>query len=78
MSEKIGKTEHEQWADQSLACRKIVDEILRFGVNQKQILQIINLLALELEDRQALEDITCIVKSVSEESVKSSSAIIME
>ena len=34
-----------------IRCRQIVTEILDFGVTQEQVKTIINLLALELEDR---------------------------
>jgi len=37
-----------------IKCRQIVGEILDFGVNQSQIKAIINLLALELEDRELM------------------------
>jgi hypothetical protein len=45
-------------------CRQIVQEILKFGVNQKQLLRIIKLLSLELDDRKALEAVTNAVKSI--------------
>ena len=35
-------------------CRKIVTEILNFGATQEQIKTIINLLAMELEDRELM------------------------
>ncbi|MBG17602.1 MAG: hypothetical protein CMB77_04540 [Euryarchaeota archaeon] len=35
-------------------CREIKHEILRFGVNQLEIEQLIKLLALELEDREKM------------------------
>ncbi len=60
---KIGKSETEQVAADILKCRQIVTEILKFGVSQDQVMQIIYLLALELENREALLDITMAVKS---------------
>ena len=39
---------------ESAKCREIVSEILNFGVSQHQIETIINLLALELEDRNKM------------------------
>ena len=60
---KIGKSETEQVASDILRCRQIVTEILKFGVSQDQIMQIIYLLALEIENREALLDITMAVKS---------------
>ena len=44
-------------AKQLNQCRDIVKEVLNFGVNEFMILQIINLLALELENREALLEI---------------------
>jgi hypothetical protein len=43
-------------------CRDIVKEINNFGINEFMILQIINLLALELEDREALIEICDVIK----------------
>ena len=45
------------------AAREIVHEIMNFGVSQRQILQIINLLALELEDNNLMRSIIGLVKS---------------
>ena len=41
-----------------IKAREIVNEIMQYGVNQQQILSIIKLLALELEDRELMLDIT--------------------
>jgi hypothetical protein len=59
---KMGKSEAEIAAENLLKCRQIVAEILNFGVTQEQLLQIIYLLSLELENREALEDIADSVK----------------
>jgi hypothetical protein len=59
---RYGKTEAEISAEASLKCRRIVSEIVNFGVSQSQILHIIKLLALELEDRETM---VRIVKSLS-------------
>lgn len=45
------------------AAREIVHEIMNFGVNQQQIKQIINLLALELEDNNLMRSIVGLIKS---------------
>jgi len=58
----IGKSESDKKAEDLLKCRQITSEILKFGVSQDQILQIIYLLSLELEDRDALLEISTIVK----------------
>jgi len=45
-------------ADSLLKCRQIKAEILRFGVKQLEIEQLIKLLALELEDRDKMIAVT--------------------
>jgi len=60
---KVGKSETEKKAEELLKCRQIVTEVLRFGVSQDQIMQIINLLALELENNAAMIDIVAAVKA---------------
>ena len=47
---------------ENAAAREIVCEIMNFGVSQKQILQIINLLALELEDNNLMRSIVGLCK----------------
>ena len=44
----------EKNALEKIKCRQIVREILDFGVSQEQIKVLINLLALELEDRELM------------------------
>jgi hypothetical protein len=61
-----------------LVSRQIVGEILKFGVSQKQILNIIKLLAMELEDRDALVAISSIVAEALEEAQISSNIITTE
>lgn len=58
----IGKSDTDKTAENLLKCRKIVSEIIDFGVSQDDIMQIIYLLSLELENREALEAISCLVK----------------
>jgi hypothetical protein len=55
---KIGETETEKDVKLIKECREIVKEIIRFGVNETHKLNIIYFLAMELENRSALEDIT--------------------
>lgn len=57
-----GTTNDELDAEGSLKCRQIVKTIAQFGVTEKQRLKIIYLLALELEDRDQLQEITSLVK----------------
>ena len=78
MSEKIGNTETDNWANEMLRCRQIVQEVIKFGVSQKQILNIIKLLAMELEDREALVTISAVVKEALDEAQVFSNIITME
>lgn len=78
MVEKIGQSDTEKWAQDMLACRQIAAEILKFGVNQKQILNIIKLLAMELEDRDALVAISAVVNEALQEAHVESNIITME
>ena len=49
-------------ANQLSQCRDIVKEVMDFGVNEFMILQIINLLSLELDNRDALVEISSGIK----------------
>jgi len=57
-------SEHQQVAilEKSIS-REIVQEIMNYGVSQKQILDIIYLLALELEDNNSMRSIVDLCKS---------------
>jgi len=50
----------------SIKCREIVQEILDFGTNQKQLLVLIKLLAIELENNETMKEITEIVNRAIE------------
>lgn len=51
---------------ESAKCREIVAEIMNFGVNQRQILTLVKMLALELEDRNMMLALRNIVDEKSE------------
>lgn len=57
-----GNTKVHKVAQKLQHCRDIVKEIENFGVDDLQRLQIIYLLGLGLENREALEEITSISK----------------
>lgn len=65
MSEVVryGATPAEKTAAENLDCRRIVREISLYGISQRQQLFIIYLLALELEDIDAMKSITAAIKS---------------
>jgi hypothetical protein len=63
----VGKTQAERDSEESLRCRQIVRTIVDFGVNERQKLLIIQLIALELEDREKLVIIRETVDGLLEE-----------
>lgn len=78
MTEKIGQSETDKWAHEMLVCRQIAGEISKFGVNQTQLLNIIKLLAMELEDHEVMVAISAVVKEALEGAQISSNLITME
>jgi len=63
---KYGKLEKETAVEDRIKARDIVQEVLNFGVSQQQILYIAYLLALELEDRDAMLTISSSIKQLLE------------
>ena len=53
-----GKSEEDKKAEKSLQVRQINKEIMNFGIDEGQKLQLINLIAMELEDQNALRILT--------------------
>ena len=53
-----GKSEEDKKADKTLKVREINQAIMNFGIDEDQKLQLINLIALELEDQNALRRLT--------------------
>ena len=70
--EKIGESEYEIDAGKMLECRQIVKNLNDFGVNEKQKVQLIYLLSLELESKNAMDILVEAVKKVKnlDQSVK--------
>jgi hypothetical protein len=64
-----GKTETELLVEETLQCRQIIKEITKFGVSQKQILKIIELLSLELENIEHTREICGLIKELNNLSV---------
>jgi len=61
-----GKTQNDVDVEKMLQCRDIVKEILNFGVDENQKIQIVKLMAMELENVNLMKDIVNIIKSVDE------------
>ena len=64
MVEKYGKTNEEKHTDETLQSREIVSEIVNFGVTETQKIQIIKLLALELESNDSMKTIVKTINKV--------------
>ncbi len=54
LNERIKQEKDKTWLNDKKHAREIVAEILRFGVSQSHIIHIIDMLALELEDREMM------------------------
>jgi hypothetical protein len=78
MPEKYGETSGECEAREMLRCRQIVSEITQFGVSQREMLRIIHLLSLELEDREAMVDLSERTRSAINRSAGSLDSLIVE
>jgi hypothetical protein len=63
---KFGQTDFEKKAEDTQKSREIVAEILNFGVSQQQILRIAYLLSLELENIDAMKNISQCIKTYIE------------
>ena len=67
---EFGTSDVEIEIEDKIKAREIVQSVLDYGVNQKQILQIINLFAMELEDSTLMKKISGIITQ-SREGTKS-------
>ena len=70
-----GVTSEEGASEDTLKCRKIVRTITEFGVNEAQKLKLIYLLALELENRDHLQEISGLVRRIEAGELKRSTLI---
>tara|TARA_B100001989_G_C24290339_1_gene340694 strand:- start:27 stop:272 length:246 start_codon:yes stop_codon:yes gene_type:complete len=72
-----GETEDEIDIGDRAKCRDIVNEIMKFGVTQDQILQTMYLLSLELENRETMLHLSKECKNaMNGKTTKSSSLIV--
>ena len=69
-TKQFGTSEVENDLKDKIKAREIVQSVLDYGVNQNQILQIINLFSMELEDTNLMKQITGIINQ-SREGTKS-------
>ena len=74
---KYGTTKEENDVQDMIKCREIVQEILNFGVNQRQLLKIAYLLSLELENRDDMVTISGCIQEIMDRDDEPSSSIIV-
>ena len=67
--ERYGSSPEEQDLLDKIKSREIVQEILKFGVSQSQMVYIINLLSLELEDNIMMKQIIDATKTKNKSSL---------
>jgi len=65
MTKLYGTLSSEREAQDKQRCYDIVKEIMDFGVNQTQVLFIIYLLSLELEDHNAMLELSGLAKKLA-------------
>lgn len=75
MSELFGSLQSEKVAEENIACRRIVDEILRFGVNQRQLKYIIYTLAMNVENVEVMQELSIAIKEICPEIFLSSDEV---
>ena len=59
-----GETNVESESNDATVCRQIIREVIQFGVSQNQLLILVELLAMELENRDHLQRIASLVKDL--------------
>ena len=57
-TKQFGTSEEEQIIQDKIKAREIVQTVIQYGVNQKQLEQMIYLLAMELENVSLMKDLT--------------------
>lgn len=73
---KYGTSKDESRADDMHRCRQIVRTVMDFGINETQKLRLISLLALELENRDHLQQISSLIKRLEQGGTKKGTLII--
>tara|TARA_Y100000034_G_C6859201_1_gene390825 strand:+ start:1125 stop:1364 length:240 start_codon:yes stop_codon:yes gene_type:complete len=63
---KIGNSDTDKTIKELQESREIIRTIMEFGINQQQILRIIYLLSLELENNEAMLEISSVTKNYVE------------
>lgn len=69
-----GEFRSESLATENTVCREIIREINQFGINERQRLFLIYLLAMELENNLYMKEITSLIRTLEENLLVSDSA----
>ena len=69
MTKKYGKTREDIKAEKSFQCRQIVSEINRFGIDESQRVQLIKLLAMEMENHLNMKKIVNTLDEIVENTI---------
>ena len=69
-AKQFGTSEEEEIIQDKIKAREIVQTVIEYGVNQKQLEQMIYLLAMELENVSLMKDLTQLITQ-SREGTKS-------
>ena len=67
MTHIYGELSSEKLAIEYEICRKIVKEIMDFGVNQRQLGKVIYLLSLNLENIEVVQELSAVIKELMPE-----------
>ena len=65
---RYGEFDSEKRAKENLVARQVVKEINNFGINERQKMMIMYLLALELENTEHMRDLTTVIREMGKES----------
>lgn len=64
-TEIFGQLNSEKAAIENEQCRQIVNEVLNFGVSQRQLMNIIYLLSLNIENVEVMQELSAAVKTLT-------------
>lgn len=70
MKKQFGTSSEEQEIQDKIKAREIVQTVIEYGINQKQLLQMIYLLSMELENVSLMKELTQLITQ-SREGTKS-------
>ena len=65
-TKQFGKSSEEIYIEDKIKAREIVQSVLQYGVNQKQIEQIIYLFSMELENVELMKQLSTVINQSRE------------